>query len=164
MVALVADERGLLLRFTSDITFVDYAVDIVDDLLSYRGLGERTNLLIVCRELLKNAVVHGNRNDPHKAVSLRVRSLAGGRYRVEVKDGGSGFDTASMAQVSATRLAEPGGPRGLPGSSGVSRASGWPTGLALIGAVADQVAFDEGGSRVTVFLDPAMDSEVRAPG
>lgn len=137
MVAVVAAADNLLLRFDSDICFVDYALGIIDDLLSYRGIHDRTDLLIVCRELLKNAVVHGNRNDTRKPVTLRLQVLPGGRCRIEAEDDGSGFDV----QARSTEA-----PAGHP--------SGCGTGFALIGALADRVVFNEQGNRVTVFLGP----------
>ena len=136
MVAVVAGVDNLLLRFDSDICFVDYALDIIDDLLSYRGIQDRTDLLIVCRELLKNAVVHGNRNDTQKSVTLRLQCLPGGRWRIEAEDDGSGFDVR----------ARPAWATGFPEGCG--------TGFALIGALADRVAFNDQGNRVTVFVGP----------
>ena len=135
MVAIVASAESLQLRFDSDITFVDYAVDIIDDLLSYHGIRDRTNLLIVCRELLKNAVVHGNRNDKGKAVTFRVERVGGGSYRIEAQDDGKGCGQAALAAgISETCSAEH--RRG---------------GFALIRAVAQEVVVD--GNRVTALID-----------
>jgi len=136
MVAVVASADNFLLRFDSDIGFVDYALDIIDDLLAYRGIHDRTDLLIVCRELLKNAVVHGNRNDTQKSVTLRLQCLPGGHCKIEAEDGGSGFDVQARA-----------------GGQASGRPAGYGTGFALIGALADRVAFNDQGNRVTVFVD-----------
>ena len=134
VVAIVASAESLQLRFDSDITFVDYAVDIIDDLLSYHGIRDRTNLLIVCRELLKNAVVHGNRNDVGKAVTFRVERVGGGSYRVEAEDGGSGCQQAALKA-------------GVGESCSEQRRGGF----ALIRAVAQRVDVD--GNRVTALVD-----------
>ncbi|MBN1838000.1 MAG: ATP-binding protein [Spirochaetales bacterium] len=151
MIALITSDDALLLRFASDITFVDYAVDIIDDVLAYRGLAERTGVLLVSRELLKNAVVHGNRNDTGKAVTLRLERLSEERYRVEAQDDGSGFDVASLTRGGA--LAFPTGSEGPAGRA---------TGFALVGALADHVDFNETGNRITAYVDAVASSSDNA--
>jgi serine/threonine-protein kinase RsbW len=100
-------------------------------------LSDRTNLLVVCRELLKNAVVHGNRNDAAKTVTLRLHRLSGGQFRVEIEDGGDGFDTASVER-----------------SSGTGEGTEHKKGYALIGALVHRIVFNTRGNRVTVFVEP----------
>ena len=139
MITLVASGDVLLLSFSSDITFVDYAVDVVNNLLAHRGLAARTALLVVARELLKNAVVHGNRNDPEKTVTLRVERLSEGRYSVEAEDDGAGFDVADVCSG--------------PTDAGERASGGRPSGFALIRALADHVEFGETGNRVTAYVD-----------
>jgi anti-sigma regulatory factor (Ser/Thr protein kinase) len=141
MVAVAATDQSFLLRFDSDITFVDYAVSMVDGMLSYWGLDDRTDLLIVCRELFKNAVVHGNRNDSAKSVTLRLRRFPDGSCTVESEDDGPGFDVDAGAEAAAA--AHPLSER--------SR----PSGFTLIRALAGRIEFNERGNRVTVLLDPA---------
>lgn len=137
VVAILSTEQGLLLRFDSDITFVDYAVDIVDNLMSYAGYGHRTNLLVVTRELLKNAVVHGNRNDADKAVVLRLKASNSGGFRIEVEDGGEGLEAEGLQT----------GPRQTEGPQGSS-------GFSLIKALARRIEVNAANNRITVFMDP----------
>ena len=139
MITLVASDHMLLLSFSSDITFVDYAVDVVNDLLAHKGLAARTALLVVARELLKNAVVHGNRNDPEKTVTLRVERLSEGRYSIEAEDDGAGFDVAAVC------------PR--TGDANARASGGRPSGFALIRTLADCVDFGETGNRITAYVD-----------
>jgi anti-sigma regulatory factor (Ser/Thr protein kinase) len=143
VVAIVASDESFLLRFDSDAVFVDYAVDIIDNLLSYRGFDDRTSLLILCRELLNNAIVHGKRSDSHKSVTLRLERLAGGQYRIETEDGGMNIDPESMESIESIEQGDE--PSGLPGSL---------SGLSLIGALANRVLFNTRGNRVTVFVNP----------
>jgi anti-sigma regulatory factor (Ser/Thr protein kinase) len=137
MIAMSASEDSILLRFDSDLTFVDYAVQIIADLLAYHGIPNPTNLLVVSRELMKNAVVHGNGNDTGKPVLLRLLRDGGGAYRVEIEDAGQGFDIAAMA---GETTAQPGQP--------VAR------GYALISALAQRIELNGRGNRVTVIMEP----------
>jgi anti-sigma regulatory factor (Ser/Thr protein kinase) len=133
---MVSSPESLLLRFDSDITFVDYAVSIVDDLLTHQGVSDPTNVLIVVRELLKNAVVHGNRNDTAKPVTIRLQRLNGGRCRVEAEDDGVGFDASALGSAfhECSRAQE-------------------RRGYSLIRALAERIEFNDSGNRVTVTMD-----------
>ncbi len=53
---------------------------------------DSANLLIVLRELLANAVTHGNGGDPLEIVRCSIGDLGQGRFRIEVRDEGEGFD------------------------------------------------------------------------
>lgn len=136
MVTLVSSPESLLLRFDSDITFVDYAVSIVDDLLEYQGVPDPTNLLIVVRELLKNSVVHGNRNDTAKAVTLRLQRLNGGKLIIETEDDGPGFEATAL---------------GIPRDG--SRVAPERRGFALIRALAERIELNDRGNRITVTME-----------
>jgi anti-sigma regulatory factor (Ser/Thr protein kinase) len=52
-------------------------------------------LLIVVRELVENAIVHGSGSDASKMVRLSMR-YAGGLFEVEVDDEGEGFEYESL--------------------------------------------------------------------
>jgi anti-sigma regulatory factor (Ser/Thr protein kinase) len=52
-------------------------------------------LLIVVRELLENAIIHGSGSDASRMVRLFVR-FVDGRFEVEVDDEGEGFDYESL--------------------------------------------------------------------
>jgi anti-sigma regulatory factor (Ser/Thr protein kinase) len=62
-----------------------------------RRLGAKRvdELLIVVRELLANAIIHGCRSDNSKMVLLSV-CFEDGRFSVEVDDEGEGFDYRSL--------------------------------------------------------------------
>ena len=53
----------LLLKFSADITFAYVTVRTIVNLVEYLGIEDSTNLLLVSRERLKNAVFHSNHNN-----------------------------------------------------------------------------------------------------
>ncbi len=57
---------------------------------------ERNNLSIAITEAVGNAIIHGNKKDPEKKVSITLK-LTDDRIVVEVKDQGKGFDPDSLA-------------------------------------------------------------------
>lgn len=134
MVLVCSTTREIVLKFASDITFIDYAIDLIRTLATYQGMGEPSRVLLVSNELLRNAVVHGNRNDTEKLVSYRLELLDDGRCRVEVEDRGEGFDAGRAA--GPLRCARPHG-----------------HGFGAIGELSEAVEFNAKGNRVTVYLE-----------
>ncbi|UCF95894.1 MAG: ATP-binding protein [Spirochaetaceae bacterium] len=131
----------LFLEFNSDITFVDIAVEMIRNILEYLKVVDPTNLLLVSKELLKNAVVHGNQNDREKEVVFRLFPLGQDRFRLEVEDSGPGISvkngrTTSLKLDSTQKRGEIGG-----------------HGFTIINSLSDQVSFSETGSKITVLLD-----------
>ena len=83
------------------------------------------NLAIALTELVNNAILHGNKNQPDKNVTIRV-SYHRNHVRISVKDQGNGFDPA--------KLADPRDPENLWKSSG--------RGIFLVRHLVDNVEFN----------------------
>ena len=96
---------------------------------------EPHRLSIVLREMLTNAVVHGNGGDRHLRVSCVLDGRREGTLRVTVRDAGIGFDYRSLD----LRLPEQPGPLN-------SR------GYKLINAYAEHLEFNDKGNEVTAHL------------
>ncbi|MDO8837040.1 MAG: ATP-binding protein [Vicinamibacterales bacterium] len=89
---------------------------------------------LVARECINNAVLHGNRQDPAKLVTIAV--CIGRRYFcLRVSDQGTGFDWRE-------RLALP-----VPGDTAVRG-----RGLPILEMYARKLAFNQAGTCVTVWL------------
>ena len=141
MIQLSVDSGDLLLKFHSDITFVQAAMEIIRTVLEYLKVADPTNVLLISREIIKNAVVHGNQNDRSKEVVYRMFRLAQDRFKLEVEDSGSGI--------------------GL--DSGESAMKQWPKqlksdeirgrGFTIISSLSEQVSFNERGNKITVVLN-----------
>jgi serine/threonine-protein kinase RsbW len=69
------------------------------------GLSESqtANLAIALSEALANAVVHGNRLNPDRHVSVQAGVVVGREATVEVRDCGCGFDHAHLADPTSER-------------------------------------------------------------
>ena len=57
--------------------------------------GKSDNLAIVLTELVNNAIVHGNKNQPQKKVTIKVFYFDT-YVKVSVKDQGNGFDPSGL--------------------------------------------------------------------
>ena len=69
-------------------------MQIVDEV---GGLSDgKTDLEIALREALANAVIHGNKQDDNKRVTLRVFAAAEGGVLVSIRDQGQGFDPGEV--------------------------------------------------------------------
>ena len=104
-----------------------------------RGVGNSDALLLVVRELLMNAIVHGNDSQSSRSTSIRV-AYREGLFEVQVDDAGEGFDYESMA-FDLPDLTD--GP-----------ASFFRRGLVLVHELSEELAFERGGRRVRALIDP----------
>jgi serine/threonine-protein kinase RsbW len=57
--------------------------------------GKSDNLAIVLTELVNNAILHGNKSQPQKKVTIQV-SYFDSYVKVSVKDQGNGFDPSGL--------------------------------------------------------------------
>ena len=90
--------------------------------------GSETDVEIALREALENAVVHGNRGDPRKHVSISCRCEPD-ELSIAIRDEGLGFDI--------DKVADPTAPEDIQSSHG--------RGIYLMKAFMDEVRFEEGG-------------------
>src|SRR5260370_42377672 len=99
---------------------------------SHCAAGEEPAVELALEEALNNAVVHGNRVDPHKLVQVRCRCDTGKGVSLVVKDQGQGFDPNAVPNpLSAENLSADHG-RGI-----------W-----LMKVAMDEVSFERGGTEV----------------
>lgn len=138
VIFLSACDDYLLLKFQSDIMFVDHALELMRTILEYQGVEDPTNILLVSSELLKNAVVHGNQNDSSKDVLLRLTRMQQGRVRLEIEDDGKGV----VHRGNVSDLTQKDSPIGAARH-----------GYSIISNLSEKILFNEIGNRVTVFLD-----------
>lgn len=121
---------GRSFRFSASLTLLDRAVaETVRFLQSLGVTGSLFDVKLLLREALLNAVLHGSRCDPLRAVSLEVRT-AEGRLTLTVSDQGEGFDWRS----GLSNLAPPEATSGR--------------GLTILTLYADDVRFSASGNQV----------------
>lgn len=133
-----ADVNSCAVSFelNSDEAFLHSAVHRVEDFARACGVEEVTTISVVMRELLANAITHGNRYLPFLKVNVHAEYAGAGAFRITVQDEGEGFDYASLD----TKL--PDDPRGIR-----------RRGHILIRNLCRSVEFNGAGNQVTVLLD-----------
>jgi serine/threonine-protein kinase RsbW len=84
-------------------------------------------------EMLINAVIHGNKNDPSKRV-LVLYTVAGDRIRISVVDEGEGFDSSALESPLDQRNLD----------------KNYGRGIFIVKQYADEVYFNEKGNRILI--------------
>ena len=92
----------------------------------------QVDIEIALREALLNAIIHGNREDPHKHVYVTILCGTEGEVAITIRDEGAGFDSNSVLDPTAPEQ--------------VMSAHG--RGIYLMRALMDEVSFEEGGTVV----------------
>jgi serine/threonine-protein kinase RsbW len=126
------------LDIPSRIQLLDAADALVGEVAKSAGFDEdsRQDIQVAVRESLVNAIVHGNRGDEARRVTLELALHPGG-LEIEVRDEGQGFDPSCVPD-----------PRAL---ENLSRSSG--RGILLMKTLMDDVTFTHsasGGTEVTM--------------
>ncbi len=104
--------------------------------LQKRGAPEGAATMVILRELISNAIEHGNKNAAENGVYARVEHLGESHFAVTVQDKGEGFDYRRVAK----------GP--LPEDPRKVRHRGY----FLIRSLSDQIEFNEKGNRITAYV------------
>ena len=100
------------------------------------GSSQLSNLNLVLRELVNNAIEHGSLGVPGKLIKCTVDHLGKKRFKIVVEDEGEGFDRSCIDWE-------------IPPDPRQTRNRGY----ALINAFCDQIKFNEKGNKVTVFIN-----------
>ena len=135
MLRLDVDNQRIIGCISSDLFHVELVSHLISDVLTYDQVHDTTKPVLVTRELLKNAVVHGNRENPELDASFVIEKLQNGRFKITVKDAGDGFDYRQCL------MHIPLDPR-----------RDHRMGYAIIGNFSDSIEFADNGSSVTVTL------------
>jgi len=115
----------------SDLTYVigvNYHISNLLKEFEFPPQDTRVNIPLACDEAITNAIIHGNRANADKKVSIQIY-VSPNRFRIRVRDEGDGFDVA--------RVADPTHGEALLRSSG--------RGVYLMRNIMDSVEFRDGG-------------------
>lgn len=135
-------DKAIEFTFSSDTTLVDRVVPQACKHLREYGMTNTDQFKLVLRELLLNAIEHGNHNDLHKSVACRIEKMRGALVEISVEDQGDGFAYQDLD------LSMPDDP-----------AQVRQRGFALINAHCDAIQFNDSGNQVTAFIRMASESE-----
>ena len=116
---------------------VDRIVRETRTFLSQKGFSVFSELKLVLREMLINAIEHGNKNNVDLPVSCIIESKKDNFFSLKVKDKGAGFDHENV------KMTMPEDPRTLR-----SR------GFAIIKEFSEAIKFNKKGNEITVIILP----------
>ena len=135
MLQVDKSEKNITFQISSEASLVDNILKETERFVDRVNAKNRSDLMIVLRELLLNALIHGNENVAERHIKCRLEKLEKARLRIEVEDEGSGFDYQSLDM----RL--PKNPRHLK-----------RRGYVLINALSDRIEFNSRGNCITAYL------------
>lgn len=118
----------------SDLSYVlgvNYLISLLLKEFSFPPADCRINIPLACDEALTNAILHGNRLDADKKVSVHIY-VSSSRFKIKIKDQGEGFDFAAVTDPTKGQA--------------LMRSSG--RGVYLMQSIMDYVAYSEGGRSV----------------
>jgi anti-sigma regulatory factor (Ser/Thr protein kinase) len=129
-------EDSLFLTVSSETERVPSVLERVAEFTRQQGIWASDGLLLVVRELLMNAIRHGNESIRSRIVLIRI-ARRGGLFEVQIDDEGAGFDYESLV------LGLPEDPHSLA-----------KRGLVLVHELSEELVFERGGSRVRAIVNP----------
>ena len=135
MLTTFQDENYIEFKLSSEIKMVNKIIKEVRSFLQNYAVEEDGNIILILRELINNAIEHGNKKEKDLIVSVSITHLSDKRFKIVVEDEGDGFDYNSVNY----------------------RMSDDPTqirnrGLCLINSFADEIEFNEYGNMITVYV------------
>jgi serine/threonine-protein kinase RsbW len=121
------------IKFQSKIENINIVEKLVDDLSATQNLSSEIygNLLVAMVEAVNNAIIHGNKLDESKEVTVNY-GLEDGYFWFSVKDQGPGFDFNS--------LPDPTSPENIEKPHG--------RGIFLMSHLVDEIKFEDNGTKV----------------
>ena len=128
-------DKCLTFQISSETSLVDKLLKETEIFLDGINTKNRSGLMIVLRELLLNALIHGNKNVVERHIKGRIEKLEKNRLRIEVEDEGGGFDYQNLD------MGLPENPRHLK-----------RRGYILINALSDRIEFNSRGNCITVYV------------
>jgi len=135
MLTSLQDEDYLEFKFSSEIKMVNKIIKEIRSFFQNYEIEEDANIILVLRELINNAIEHGNKKDKNLIVTVIITHMADKRFKIVVEDEGNGFDYNSINY----------------------RLSDDPTqvrnrGLCLVNSFVDEIEFNDYGNKITVFV------------
>ena len=135
----VRSEEGntIAYKISSEMCHVDRVVEqCKEDLGRFNISSNSPELKVILRELLNNAVKHGNHEIIEKTVTCSIAYMGARRFKVTVEDQGKGFHYSNIDMD-------------LPkDTERVSR-----RGYALIKALSNKIEFNEKGNRISAYIE-----------
>ncbi len=143
MFTVVRDNTSVHITLASNPSFIQPLLKRFEEIAREWGVDNAGRIVIVLRELLSNAIVHGNNSRQSLVVRCHIERTPEGPFRIVVEDEGSGFDFACLDMT-------------LPEDPRHAHRRGY----ILIRKICRHLEFNASGNRVTVLVDAADQEEV----
>lgn len=143
MFSIKENKKSLKFEFSSSMSQVDRVIEGCRNFWETQEIQSATGVEQVIRELLINAIEHGNQQDSSKKVFLTLELLKNLRIKLTVKDEGEGFD--------------PGVVNMDPPRDTVQKRS---RGYGIINSFADEIVFGKRGNPVTVYVSIPRETSI----
>ena len=135
MLNIFQDEDLIQFTLSSEIKMVNDVIQNVRGYLRQYSIEDDKALILTLRELINNAIEHGNRKNLAMNVIASVRRIGDMRFKLIVEDEGKGFDYESKVME-------------IPDDPSQIRNRG----LGLANAFSDQIEFNDIGNRITAYI------------
>ena len=142
MFTVARDNKSVNFTLESNPFFIQPLIKRFEQIAGEWGVDNAGRIVIVLRELLCNAVGHGNRNQPSLLVHCRIERTPEGPFWIVVQDEGNGFDFKGLD------MSFPEDPRTIN-----------KRGYVLIRKICRHVEFNANGNRVSVLVDAVGQEE-----
>ncbi len=96
MAPAVEECSTLYFTIASDMALIHPAIRRAEAFIQSCGVDDQSRIPVVLRELLANAIVHGNQNLQHRKVCCRIDHVHKGEFCIAVEDEGNGFEYACL--------------------------------------------------------------------
>jgi anti-sigma regulatory factor (Ser/Thr protein kinase) len=131
---IALQKNKLIIKISSVRENVSTILEIARNFFNQNNVQSCSKYIIVLRELVINAIVHGNMNNPNEDIWCSI-FLENGETIIEMKDQGKGFDYKTIDKTVES----------FP-------CNGCQRGYKLINALASQIEFNEKGNHVKVVI------------
>ncbi len=92
MLQIDKSDKCITFQISSETSLVDKLLKETEIFVDGINTESSSGLMIVLRELLLNALIHGNKNVAERHIKGSIEKLEKNRLRIEVEDEGGGFD------------------------------------------------------------------------
>lgn len=136
MFKIEEDKDTICFQISSEFKNVERIITEIKEFLHEMDISLPSGLKTVIRELLINAIEHGNKSNIDKKVKCTLEKVENGLFRVFVEDEGKGFDFAKVNMR-------------MPKNPENERSRGFP----LINSFAEDIEFNEAGNAVSAYVE-----------
>ncbi len=143
MFHLEVDENSITIAASSEMSMVDRIAGESDEFFKQFGITAFSKYRLVLRELLINAIEHGNKKSIGKKVVCSIKKLEGPCFEVNVRDQGAGFDHSKLEMK-------------MPTDPEHVRNRGFP----LINHFCDAIDFNKKGNEITVYIPISHETSI----